>query len=323
MSTREEILKELRNSQGFVSGQDLAGRCRISRSAVWKQISNLRIKGYRIESYPRRGYRLLEAPDLLLPEEIRNGLEATVFGRTVHYHSSITSTNERAKALAAAGASEGTIVVAEEQRRGVGRLGREWFSPPGGIWFSLVLRPLLAADELPKITILASEVVARVVERESGVKTGIKWPNDVTVAGRKMAGILTEMTSTVDRVEYAVVGIGLNVNFGRCMFPADMRNDVTTLLEELGREVNRAALVRHLLESFEEGYSDLKKGEIRSLFDRWRERCETLGSRVKVTTIEGELVGVAKDIDSRGALRLELKPGLVRTISAGDVTRIR
>ena len=207
------VLQVLRGAADPISGEYLAAQLGLSRAAVWKRVHRLKAQGYVIEGSPRRGYRLLAVPDKLLPEEVLQGLKTRRFTGPVHHFETLDSTNDLAKELAARGAPEGTVVVAETQTGGRGRLGREWNSPPGvGLYVSLVLRPMLPPMELPQITLTTAVAVVRAVRRVAGVAPGIKWPNDLLFNGKKLGGILTEMETESDRIRHVVVGLGLNVN---------------------------------------------------------------------------------------------------------------
>lgn len=323
LTFEEEILRDLKEQADFVSGQRLAETHGLSRTAVWKRINILKQHGYEIESLPRRGYRLKSVPDLLLPAEIRSGLNTKTFGCRIFHHQEIDSTNALAKQLAARGAAEGAIVVAEQQRGGVGRLRRSWSSPKGGIWASIILRPLMPPADVPKITLVASEAVARTIEGAIETPTLIKWPNDVMVSGKKVAGILTEIASGPDEVEFVVLGIGLNADFPVSVLPAAVRGGATTLREERGEPIERTQLFRQLLENLEQDYLRLSQGGGAALFDNWRARSSTLGHMVTVATLSGKFTGVAKDIDSHGALVIEIESGEAVTVAAGDVTHLR
>ena len=213
---RKTIVEMLKNAgDNFTSGESIAGDLGISRTAVWKHIQKLRDSGYEILSHARRGYKLKDAPDLLLPSEIQIGLDTEIIGKEMSYYPSVDSTNRIAKALAYHGAAEGTIVVAEEQQSGKGRLERNFYSPRGkGIWFSIILRPKFLPHDAPKFTLMAAVAVAEAMKRFN-LKAGIKWPNDVMFDNRKLVGILTEMTGELAKISYLVIGIGINVNISR------------------------------------------------------------------------------------------------------------
>ena len=210
---RDEVLEFLRQNQGsFVSGQDMSEACHVSRTAIWKHIKALRQKGYKIESYTKRGYRLLEEPDLLSPLAMKQILKTDVFGKRYVYMDTTESTNLEARRLAQQGAEEGTVVVTEEQAAGRGRLSRGWYSPFGkGLWFILILRPDFIPVEAPKCTLMAAVALTKAFHKMGLTDAGIKWPNDILVNGRKLVGILTEMSGSMEEISHIVMGIGVNV----------------------------------------------------------------------------------------------------------------
>lgn len=321
---REDILRVLsEQGGGYVSGQDLARRLGVSRTAVHKHIAALRAAGYQIESVPRLGHRLLVTPDRVTPAEVRLGLTTAVMGRLVEYRPSVTSTNDLAKELARAGAPEGLLAIAEEQVRGKGRLGRAWVSPPGvGVWMSVVLRPPLAPHEAAPLTLCAAVAVAEAIRATTGVPAGIRWPSDIVVGERKVCGILTELEAEWDRIEFAVVGIGINVNTPPDAFPPDLAMTATSLLAVTGSPVPRAPLVRAVLTRLEAAYREILAGHLDALFARWREYSVTLGRTVRIRPVaagQPDLIGVAEEIDPAGALVVRLPDGGRRRVLAGDV----
>ncbi len=321
MSTAERILHILRNDPGaWVSGEELSRLLRVSRSAVWKHMGSLRKDDYGIESSPRKGYRLTRNSPWLLPAEIREGLQTSFLGREeIAYFRETDSTNNRAKERAAAGASEGTLVIAEAQTGGRGRKGRSWFSPPGeGLYVSLVLRPRISPVEAPKITLIAGIATAEtLIEAFPGRDVHIKWPNDVLVGAGKIAGILTEISSDMDRVGYLVSGLGLNVNTRR--FPPELEGIATSLAMETGRVLDRAPLVRALLQRYETWYTAFLHEGPGPMLDRWKGLSRTLGTRIAVETPRGRRSGIARDLDGNGGLVLEDDAGRMHTIISGDV----
>lgn len=323
---REAILGVLRERAGaFVSGEELARLMGVSRTAVHKHMAALRAEGYRIESVPRLGHRLLAAPDRVTPAEIRSGLTTAVLGHQIEYRESLASTNELAKQFARAGAPEGLLVIAEEQTGGKGRLGRTWASPPGvGVWMSVVLRPALPPYEAARLTLCAAVAVAAAVRTVAGVPAGIKWPNDLVVDGfQKLCGILTEMEADWDRVNFAVVGVGINVNTPPAAFPPELQGKATSLLAAGGQPVARAALVQAVLAGLEEAYRQTLAGHFDRVLDRWRAFNVTLGRDVRILPVapdQPELTGVAEDVDADGALVVRLPGGEVRRVVAGEVS---
>jgi BirA family biotin operon repressor/biotin-[acetyl-CoA-carboxylase] ligase len=314
--TKEEILQLLREKGDYVSGEQLADLLGVSRAAVWKQIQVLTRDGYGIESHQNRGYRLVSAPDRLYAAEIRNGLQTRLIGGKVVHLDSTGSTNTVARQLAEEGTEEGTVVIAETQTHGKGRLGRQWITRPGGAWLSVILKPAIDPAHAASITLLAAVSVTKAL-REWGVEAVIKWPNDVLVNGKKICGILTEMSAETDAVSFIVLGIGVNLN-----------NDVpietaTTLKAELGQKVDRVKFVQGLLESLEEDYLTFREQGFTPILWSWRRYSDTLGRAVEVT-YQGEIIrGIAQDIADDGALIVKTREGTVRKIVSGDCTHLR
>ncbi len=307
--TRRALLDAL--ADGPVSGPAFADRRGVSRAAVWKQIEALREVGFEIAS-DDDGYRVVSAPEY--------GAEAVAFGLDapydVEYHDALGSTNDRARELAAEGASD-VVVLADEQTGGRGRLSRAWTAPPGGVWLSLVLRPDRAPAAAPVFTLAAAVATARAA-REAGVDAGIKWPNDLLVASdgeeRKLAGVLTEMEGEADRVSWLVVGVGVNANVD----VADLPAGATSLREERGSDVDRRAFVQRLLEEFH----DLSLADDEAVLAAWRDHARTLGRRVRVDTPSGVVEGEATDVVAPGALVVRTDDGEVE-VHAGDCEHLR
>jgi BirA family biotin operon repressor/biotin-[acetyl-CoA-carboxylase] ligase len=306
----------------FVSGEAISDKLGLTRAAVWKHVEALRAQGYRIEAVPARGYRLTAVPDRLTPLELRPLLNTHDVGRVVHWFEEIGSTSDRAKELADEGAEHGEVVIAEAQTSGRGRRGRAWASPPRrNLYFSVVLRPDLPPARAPELTLVASLAICDAL-RQAGVEAGIKWPNDLLASGKKIAGILTELAAEPDRVDWVVLGAGVNVNTRREDFPEEVRGEATSVLLERGQPAPRvlfAAACFTALESWldrhaEEGFEVIREA--------WRERTVTLGREVSVKVDGRELVGVAEDIDEAGALLVRTPAGVERILS-GDVALLR
>lgn len=317
------IVEMLRNAgENFISGESIAGELGISRTAVWKHIQALRDSGYEILSRERRGYKLKDAPDLLLPSEIQIGLDTEIVGKEMNYYPSVDSTNRVAKKLAYHGAADGAIVVAEEQTGGKGRLDRKFFSPRGkGIWFSVILRPNFLPKDAPKCTLMAAVAVAEAMVRFN-LKPEIKWPNDIMHDGRKLVGILTEMTGEIGKITYLVIGVGINVNISRDEFPEDLRGIATSLSEMNGdEELSRVYLLRVVLEEFDKLYREVRASGFDKILERWKKYNVMLGKNVRVISAgDGSFfTGKAIDLNHDGALVVETADGL-QTVYAGDVS---
>jgi BirA family transcriptional regulator, biotin operon repressor / biotin---[acetyl-CoA-carboxylase] ligase len=306
----------------FVSGEAISDKLGLTRTAVWKHVESLRGQGYRIDAVPARGYRLSAIPDRLTPLELRPLLNTHDLGQVLHHFEVISSTNDHARELAEEGAGHGEVVVAESQTGGRGRRGRPWVSPPGrNAYFSVILRPELPPVRAPELTLLASVAVCDAL-RQAGVAAGIKWPNDLLVGGRKISGILTEMASEPERVHWAVIGIGVNVNATAEDFPPELRDIATSILIERGAPAPRALFVAACLTALEEWLDRHAEEGFDPVRLAWRERSDTLGREVTVKTDGRDVVGVAEDIDAVGALLVRTSAGVERILS-GDVLHLR
>jgi len=318
----QKILDIFRQDKGrIVSGEDLSGVLQVSRTAVWKHIKSLMEVGYRIEAIPSRGYRLLEAPDLLIPAEIRAGLNSDRIGRRLVCCRETGSTNEDAFRLAEEEAEEGTVVIAEAQRRGKGRLGRHWESPAGvNLYCSVILRPHILPAKAAQLTFLSVVAAARAIETITSLRPSIKWPNDLLLNGKKVAGLLNEMSAETEKVNFIVLGIGVNINMELAQFPKDLRHPATSLFLETGRPVCRLDFVRALLEALDTLYDTYLQNGYGPVREEWLERCNFLGEKVRITFQKNEINGVATGIDEEGALLVKLPDGGVERVLAGDVT---
>ena len=317
---RNAILDYFRKADGnFVSGQQISKDLHVSRTAIWKHINVLKERGYIFESSTRKGYRLIYAPNLLTPLEIDSALHTETFGRHVVYLESTQSTNEEAKKIAREGAEEGTIVVAEEQITGHGRLARGFYSPfAKGIWFSLILRPKFFPMEASKCTLLAAVGVCRGIRRMGLADAGIKWPNDILVHGKKLVGILTLMSASMEKIDYIIMGIGINTGIKKNEFPEDFREGATSFLNE-GINVSRKDLLAAILGELEKEYSIAQDEGFDKVLDDWRALSVTLGQEVRVIFGDDSYTGKAVDIDRDGCLLVNTGSEVKRVI-AGDVS---
>jgi len=321
MKIDEEILRLLKSHPlEFLSGETISRHVKLTRTAVWKRIRNLRALGYVIEASTRSGYRLVHAPDLLLPSEILPILQTKWMGKKIHYFKTIDSTNSTAYQLALNGAREGEVVIAESQEKGRGRLGRHWISPPfSNLYLSVILRPPIPPHQASLITLLAAVATADAIEKTSGLKPSIKWPNDLLLGKRKVAGLLNEIHSETDHIHFVILGMGINLNMDEKLLPWELRTKATSLKKEMGRPISRKEFVCHLLNALEQWYGIfLKKGGA-PVLKAWKDRARIEGKRVKVTSFGDVLRGRAVDVDSDGALILQTKGGVQKRIVAGDI----
>lgn len=319
MSSKEAVLAILKGKIGtVVSGQELSSKLNISRTAVWKAAGALKVDGYLIEAVPRRGYVLLSLTEKLLSSEIGQRPPGS-FGHIIHHFEDISSTNEVAKRLAQSGGPHGTLVISETQSGGKGRLGRTWRSPSGGIWISLIARADIDARDGAKITPLMALAVAKAIKWATGLEAKIKWPNDILINGRKVAGILTEMAAELDRIDFLVIGLGLNVNFNRSNLPKELCDRATTLMDEMGARLDRAAILRAILSEFDSIFARFLKGERLGLTAEIKEISATLGQTVTILSGSEEVSGKACDFDDLGGLVIEQFDGKRRVVHSGEI----
>jgi len=317
----DEILQLLReHSSAFLSGEEISRRLRVSRTAVWKRIERLRTLGYEIEASTRSGYRLIQSPDLLIPSEVKPLLKTKWMGKTIHYFQTLDSTNSKAYQLALNGAEEGEAVISESQEKGRGRLGRQWFSPPFlNLYLSVILRPKISPHQASLNTLMAAIATAEAIQKFSGLLPLIKWPNDILLRDRKVAGLLNEIHSEMDRIHFVILGIGVNVNTEAKMFSKEIRAVATSLKIEMGQTVSRKVFLQILLQELERWYAIFLEEGSAVILKAWRDRAHIKGRRVKVTSFGETVAGIAIDVDSDGALILETADGRQRRVMAGDI----
>jgi BirA family biotin operon repressor/biotin-[acetyl-CoA-carboxylase] ligase len=322
MTVDSKILSALRCAAEGVSGAELSQKLGVSRAAVWSRIEELRSLGYGIEASPHTGYRLVSAPDLLHADDLRSRLGRTgVIGRDIRVFQETTSTNDIIEKLARDGVKEGVVVFAESQTRGRGRLGRKWISPGGkGLWFSVLLRPKLRPQAVTRLTVASATALVRAVHSQTGLMPEIKWPNDLLVGGRKLAGILTEMSAELDRVKYVILGIGVDVNLTASEFPLEIRRTATSLRIETGTAIDRAELAAWILRELDRDYNRVCSGLYEAVADEWEQRCTTLGRDVVISAGNRGIKGRAESLDGDGALLLRTEHGHLEAVVGGDVT---
>lgn len=317
---QERIIEFLKGAEGYISGEEISQRLNMSRAAIWKHMQELRTQGYDIAAVPHLGYQLVSSPDKLLAREIQFGLKTKTIGQKIISFETVSSTMDEAFRLGMEGASEGTIVCAETQSKGRGRLGRAWVSPKGkGIYFSLILRPSLPPSQLPQLTLMTAVALAEASSELAGIDARIKWPNDILVNDQKLAGILTELRAEVDEVKFIVIGIGLNVNTA----PHQLIEEATSLKAASGKALNRVEVLQAILYSIEKWYTKLLTGKAEEVMEAWKARSATLKSRVRVTDPTGITEGIAIDLDTDGALLIRKDNGVVIRKTAGDVQQLR
>jgi len=292
----------------------------ISRAAVWKHIENLREEGYVIEAFPHLGYKLISIPDRLTEIELGWRLKTDIIAKKIYSYKETASTNDTAYGLAMAGEKEGSIVIAESQSAGRGRMGRKWASPKAkGAYFSVILRPDILPKEVPGITLFSALSVAKTIRETLSLDAFIKWPNDVLINSQKICGVLTEMNAETDKINFVIIGVGININTKK----EDLPKGATSIMEELGRELSRVEVVRDIFKNLDKYYKLFKSGDMGEIIKEYKEFSNFLGTRVQVAYHDTKIEGYAIDVDSDGALILRMDSGLNERILAGDVTMLR
>ncbi len=322
---RDEIVGLLRESGGYLSGAEMASRMGVSRAAIWKTIGLLKKEGYVIESSPAKGYMLVKSPDLCISDLKKTIPNSVVrIGCELLFFDSVSSTNSTAMELASQGCREGTVVLADSQTAGKGRLGRTWISPAGrNLYMSVVLRPEILPRDATALTLLAAVACASAIRRISAIPLSIKWPNDLIVGHRKIGGILTEVRADIDRINYAVVGIGVNVNLTPDDIPDEIKAIATSIFMESRGNISRNELAEAVITELDKWYGILFTEGKKVIMDEWLELSSTIGRPVHVVTGSLTFDGVAEGIDDEGVLIVRLADGTYRKVSAGDVTMLR
>lgn len=318
---QERIIELLKRKTGYISGDQISQRLGISRQALWKHIQQLKDSGYDIIAVPHLGYKLVSSPDRLFASEVNHGLRTRFIGRKIYYFEGLSSTMDTALQLGMNGAPEGTLVLAEGQTKGRGRLGRDWISPRyKGIYLSLVLRPQLPPNLSPLLTLMAAVSICEAIKAAAGLSAQIKWPNDIFMQNKKLGGILTELNAEMDVTRFVVIGIGLNVNNEKKALPAN-----ATSLKEHNHpgEISRVSLLQEVLRRIESNYLLLQNQGSSPIINKWREHNITLGKRVKITFQNKHLEGEAVGIDADGGLLVRTESGLIQKINGGDLIHCR
>jgi len=316
---QDQILLFLKNSKGYISGEEISRRLNFSRAAIWKNIQELRKKGYEINAVSHRGYKLINSADKLFPQELKYNLNTNYIGNKFIHFETIPSTMEIAFDLATKGEEEGTVICAESQTKGKGRLGRTWVSPKGkGIYASIILRPKISPIDASKLTLLSAVAIVEAIYKITGVKGEIKWPNDILYNKKKIAGILTEMSAEMDQVRFVVIGVGINVNAPLSMLPSE----ATSLKVISKKSVSRVALLQEVLRKLEKWNDILLQEGFSPILREWKKHTSTLGKTVKVANVDGFVEGEAVDLDQNGGLVIKSKNGKIIKRMTGDVLQV-
>lgn len=312
---KSKILEILEKKGDYVSGEDISKILGISRAAVWKHIKKLREVGYEIDSKTKEGYKLIRSPEKQIQFELERMLDTKTIGKKILFFEEVDSTNNKAKQIALE-EKEGTVVISEMQTSGRGRRGREWHSPKGGIYVSFILKPNMSPEKAPQITLVSSLALVEALNSMfQKLNAKIKWPNDVLISGKKISGILTELSSDMEKINYIVVGVGVNISTGINNLP----ENATSLKLELNEEISVKLFLKSFLEHYDSIYQEYLTGGIDQIIKRWKNNSDTLGKKVKIIGINETYEGLAKDIDENGALILQTKDKEIKVYS-GDVS---
>ncbi|MEI5907217.1 biotin--[acetyl-CoA-carboxylase] ligase [Bacillus spongiae] len=318
---RKKILEAFAKGEGkFLSGQELANQTGCSRTAVWKHIEELRKEGYQLEAVRKKGYRIIQTPDKVSESELLIGLETSMLGRNIHYQQSVDSTQKIAHILAQEAVPEGTIVIAEEQTSGRGRMTRKWHSPKyTGVWMSIILRPDLPPHKAPQFTLISAVAVAQAIGEIAEVDAEIKWPNDLLIKGKKVTGILTELVAEADKINSVIIGIGINVNLKKEDIPNDLENIATSISLESGQTISRAMLVQRILLKLEKYYKVYIDEGFYPIKLLWESYAVSLGQDIIARTINETIYGKALGITDEGILLVKEEDGKIREIYSADI----
>jgi len=317
---QDKILNLLKRKEGYLSGEDISSHLKISRQALWKHIQDLKDSGYTIEAVPHLGYHLASSPDRLFEFEVWRGLNTKTFGKKIFYFDTLTSTIDMAMGLGIKKLPSGTLVLAEAQTKGKGRLGRSWFSPKyKGLYLSLILRPDMLPNQAPILTLLAAVSICEAMKTISGMSAQIKWPNDILINNKKLCGILTQVVAETDKIDFVIISAGINVNNDK----KSLLSTATSLKEQKKEEVHRVSLLQEILRQTEANYLTLQKKGPVQILEKWRQHNTTLGKRVKVYYQHQHIEGEALDIDTDGGLLVRKDNGITEKVMSGDVLHCR
>ncbi|SEM08177.1 BirA family transcriptional regulator, biotin operon repressor / biotin-[acetyl-CoA-carboxylase] ligase [Paenisporosarcina quisquiliarum] len=321
ISIKEKILSQLINAKGEpVSGQKLADELHISRTMIWKHLKSIEEDGYVIEAIKKKGYVLQSIPDLVIPEQIIPNLKTKQLGRTIEYYTTCESTQIIAADKAREGVPHGTVVIAEEQTDGRGRLDRSWNSTANkGIWMSVIIRPAISPQFAAQFTLVSAVAITQAIQEVTNLTPEIKWPNDILINGKKVTGILTELQADMDIVHSIIIGIGVNVNQELSAFEESIQKTATSLKIENGEEIDRSLLVAKILYYLEK-YGDLYvENGFKPIKILWESHNCTIGKRIRATTLRETLEGVALGITNDGVLEIKLDSGEIRGVYSADI----
>ena len=316
----DKILNELKRAENYISGEYLSSTLNISRSAIWKHIKNLKSKGYLIDGISNKGYKLISSPDLLNKSELLPLLNTSIIGKNIIHFDDIDSTNIKAKELAQKDIEDGSIIISEKQTLGSGRFNRKWFSPLGGLWFTLVLRPNIPPTEAPKITQIAAASIYKTL-RDFNINTTIKWPNDILLNDKKLCGILAEMKCDMDRVHYLILGIGMNINIDENAFDESVKSIATSLKLEYNRQFERREILAGFLNHFETLYNKFVYNfDLSETISICREHSNIFGKQAKLITYNTEEIVTCISLSDGGDLIVKDSNGNKKSVLAGEIS---
>ena len=321
-----KVLKFLKiHNTEYLSGQDLSDVLRISRVAVWKQIKKIQMLGYTVESKQKEGYKLTKNSDLLLPWEIISGLETKVLGQQAYYFDSIDSTQSQAMKMVNESKKEGTIIIAEKQTGGRGRTGRQWISPKGGIWFSIILHPKFDISNTTLFPIASSLALSIAIQKTCKISTELKWPNDLTIKGKKLAGMLIDASFESNKIENLVLGVGINFNVNVKEIEKVLKKTPNfygvSSLNDQKNKTSQIELIQSFLLELEKVYEELNNNQIKKIITEWTKRSSTIGKKVEMNTLNGKISGKAIKIDEDGGLIIKDKDK-TNKVFAGDIVHL-
>jgi BirA family transcriptional regulator, biotin operon repressor / biotin---[acetyl-CoA-carboxylase] ligase len=318
---RKKLLDELSNNQDqYLSGQTLASTIGCSRTAIWKHIEELRKEGFELEAIRNKGYRIVKTTEGVTADEIRLGLKTKFLGQTIHYKETVDSTQRVAHRIAYEQGQEGTIVVAEEQISGRGRMDRKWHSPKfTGIWMSIILRPKIPLAKAPQLTLIAAVAVVQAIEELTVLTPQIKWPNDILINGKKMTGILTELQAEADQINSVIIGMGININHTLEDFPLELQGSATSIAIEQGSKISRATFIRAVLTHLEKLYLLFLDRGFYPIKLLWESYAISIGKEIKARTLTNVIEGKALGITDDGVLKLEDRTGEIHLIYSADI----
>lgn len=317
----EQLIRIFEESQGaFLSGEELSIKLGCSRTAIWKHIERLRQEGYVFEAVSRKGYRLVGKPEKLDIPAILSELKTETFGRIIHYFDEVDSTNTRAHTFVKQGAAEGTLIIAEQQTAGRGRMGRPWHSPKGkGLWMSLILKPQIPLHFTPHLTLLVAVALCRSIRQQTQLAVGIKWPNDLLIDGKKISGILLESSAEDEKLQYVIAGVGIGVNLSPEDYPEELKGVATSLAIEAGEKINRSALLQHFMLELESMYKVYHEQGFTPIKLLWEALSVSLNKQVRTMTPQGLKTGFAEGIDDSGALIVREENGSLTKWYSGNI----